>query len=166
MKYFAYGSNMSVPRLTQRLPSTKFIGAYQLSGFLLKFHKASCDGSGKCDAFETNEQSDFIIGVLFDIDENEKPILDKIEGVGQGYEEKTVIVENNEGEKQAAYLYIATDINQNLAPYDWYKNHVLTGAKNAKLPLDYIEKIAAVKAKPDQNTERSTKEYRVYKAQK
>jgi gamma-glutamylcyclotransferase len=53
MYYFAYGSNMSLSRLRERVPSAEAVGCFSLNGHDLRFHKLSKDGSGKCDAFFT-----------------------------------------------------------------------------------------------------------------
>lgn len=58
MKYFAYGSNMSLLRLWQRVPSAVRIGVFTLQGHQLRFHKLGKDGSGKCDAYQTNNTLD------------------------------------------------------------------------------------------------------------
>jgi hypothetical protein len=34
---------------------------------MLKFHKRSKDGSGKCNAFRTGSQADYVIGVVFEV---------------------------------------------------------------------------------------------------
>ena len=54
----------------------------------LRFHKKSKDGSGKCDALETNNSEHFVIGVVFKISETDKSELDRKEGLGFEYEEK------------------------------------------------------------------------------
>ncbi len=48
MKYFAYGSNMSLARLKGRVPSAKRLGMFCLRNHQLAFHKISKkDGSAK-----------------------------------------------------------------------------------------------------------------------
>ena len=162
MKYFAYGSNMSVPRITVRLPSATKLGVYRLAGSKLMFHKASIDGSAKCDALKTDIPNDFILGVLFDIADDEKTILDKIEGVGKGYELADVVITNDNAEQVEAFMYVATDIKNNIQPYDWYKHHVVYGAKQANLPADYIESINKVEAKLDPDKSRYNQEMAIY----
>ena len=39
--------------------------------------------------------------------------------------------------------------DKSMAPYDWYKGYVLTGAQEHKLPADYVSRIASVKSQPD-----------------
>jgi gamma-glutamylcyclotransferase len=85
MLYFAYGSNMCTARLRARVPSARPIAAACLENHRFAFHKISDDDSGKGDAFYTGEPADFVWGVVFDIDEGEKPRLDRHEGLGFGY---------------------------------------------------------------------------------
>ncbi|NMP31986.1 gamma-glutamylcyclotransferase [Thalassotalea sp. M1531] len=163
MKYFAYGSNMSFNRLSQRTPSVKRLGRYALTDHSLKFHKASHDGSGKCDAHYTRKSSDEIIGALYEINADEKPILDKIEGLGLGYELKWVKVTNEENETIDAFIYYATDINPELKPYSWYLNHVIVGAKEIDVPIDYLKTIEQTPFIEDSNASRAQQEFDVHR---
>lgn len=145
--YFAYGSNMFVPRLRDRVPSAVVIGVYTLPEHQLKFHKRSDkDGSGKCDVFFTGDENDFVVGILFEIDGGEEKVLDKFEGLGKGYEKKNVTVANADGENETAFTYYADKkcIDESLRPLHWYKQHVLAGAIENGLPDDYVEKIESV----------------------
>ena len=161
MFYFAYGSNMSIKRLTQRIPSVKLcIG--RLSEHRLVFHKRSKDGSAKCDAYYTGNKNDYVIGALFKIDKSKKKDLDKAEGLGCGYEQKEVEIQTDSG-KQKAVLYYATDIDRNLKPYSWYKTHVVVGAKENSLPKEYIALIEAVDSIPDPDKKRKKKELNIYR---
>jgi hypothetical protein len=58
---------MSLKRLRRRVPSAKFIAVATLPKHTLRFHKIGMDGSAKCDAAETDDAGNFIIGVLYDI---------------------------------------------------------------------------------------------------
>lgn len=77
MKYFAYGSNMSLLRLKERVASAKRVGIFKLLEHSLRFHKMSNDGSGKCDALLTRKHEDYVLGVLFEINDDERAHLDK-----------------------------------------------------------------------------------------
>ena len=139
MKYFAYGSNMSLRRLTRRAPSAKRLGLCILKQHSLRFHKVSHrDGSAKCDAFFTGQPQDFIVGSLFVIAERDKAALDEVEGLGKGYQQKIVHVHNAQQQLSEAFTYYATDIDDKLLPYSWYLNHVIQGAKEIGVPLDYL----------------------------
>ena len=39
VKYFAYGSNMSLVRLRERVPSAERLGVFILAEYQLRFHK-------------------------------------------------------------------------------------------------------------------------------
>src|SRR5689334_5625115 len=93
MLYFAYGSNMYTPRLRYRVPSANAVAVAQLEGHLLRWHKRSTDGSGKCNAFLASESR--LFGVVFELDELEKDALSRAEGVGHGYHEKQITVLQN-----------------------------------------------------------------------
>ena len=139
MKYFAYGSNMSLARIKERVPSAHRLGAYFLEGRDLRFHKAGKDGSGKCDAFSTSG-NERVYGALYEINPDEKPALDRAEGLGVEYSEKLVSVTNDQGETIEAFTYFALKIDDSLKPYTWYLNHVLIGARESQLPENYIQK--------------------------
>lgn len=159
MLYFAYGSNMSLARLRERVPSALALGCGVLKKHDLRFHKSSTDGSAKCDAFSTDNQQDIIYGALFNISPAEKPSLDRAEGLGYGYTEKEVTVMLANSEVVRAITYIAIKIDQSLQPYSWYVQHVLIGAQETSLPKEYIKvKIKAVETVDDQNKYRDAKE--------
>ena len=162
MLYFAYGSNMSFRRLNARISKFSRLGVATLFDHDLRFHKISHnDGSGKCDILQTDEQEHYVLGVLYHIDPLEKHILDDYEGVGLGYEEKSIDVEMS-GERLTAFAYYATQIDPTLKPLHWYKEHVLRGARENDLPAQYIRKIEMIASIDDHDTERHARELVIY----
>jgi len=163
MIYFSYGSNMSIFRLSSRIPATR-IGVAMLREHQLRFHKVSNkDGSAKCDAFQTDHVDDVVIGVVYQINAIDKPVLDVYEGTGNGYDVKTVHVEMDDVQVEA-FTYYATELDAGLKPFCWYKQHVLTGAKENDLPDHYIDMIRAVESVNDSNLGRLRKELSIYDA--
>ncbi len=163
MHYYAYGSNMSARRLLRRVPSAEFIAVAILREHVLAFHKVGFkDGSGKCDIFKTGDPKHYVMGAIFDIDEREKPDLDRIEGLHFGYEEKSVILTSVEGVAFNAVAYYATHINSALKPFHWYKEHVLRGAMEIELPAQYIDKIKAIESVVDPKPCRQVEEMAIY----
>jgi len=160
--YFAYGSNMFVPRLRKRVRSAKVQSVGKLTGYLLRFHKRSSDGSGKCNAFWTGNASDEVHGVLFAIDERHKPNLDRAEGLGEGYREERVDVTTSAGPVRA-FVYLAEEdyIAESLRPYKWYKQFVVRGARQNGLPEKYVTRIEAVEAVEDPKKGRQQKNWRI-----
>ena len=165
MFYFAYGSNMSLSRLRKRTPSAERIGACTLQHHDLRFHKHGADGSGKCDAFQTENSNDFVCGSLFRIDPVEKPALDSAEGLGFGYNEKLVSLTRDTGENVAAFTYYAIKINDALKPYTWYLQHVVIGAKESNCPSSYVSRIQAIESVEDRNRQREMKELAIHSGQ-
>lgn len=166
MKYFAYGSNMSLARLRARVPSAKKLGVYFITQHALIFHKVGKDGSAKCDAFETKAANDKVHGVLFEISEADKPILDFVEDLGHGYQEKQVRVQSACGQSHQAFIYYAILVSPNIKPYAWYLHHVVVGAKENALPAPYIEKLSSTDHIEDENLARVEKERAIYAIRK
>jgi gamma-glutamylcyclotransferase len=154
---------MSSSGLRSRTPSARRVSVECLLSHKLCFHKKSVDGSAKCDAFHTGVADDRVIGVLFDIDESEKKSLDKAEGLGYGYEQKKITVLTNSGKHEAiAYFAVETEIDSGLLPYNWYKYHVIVGAKGNGLPTDYIRVIEEVGSVADPDKRRNVTELSIY----
>jgi len=162
VSYFAYGSNMATHRLLQRLPKAKLSGLAKLAQHRLSFRKNDAGFSGKCDIELTGRVDDEVIGVIYEISFEDKQILDQIEGLGSGYDEKTVELRTVSGQTLFAITYFAIDINKSMIPYHWYKQHVLRGAIEHNLPQDYIKLIEATPSKPDPDDRRTLRELAIY----
>jgi len=161
MYYFAYGSNMSSRRLRARVPSARKVGNAVLERHSLRFHKAGrVDGSAKCDAFVRDDVTEVIHGVVYDIAEQEKTCLDRVEGPGYALKEAAVTLDT--GERVTAFLYYATDIDASLHPWNWYREHVLAGAREHALPEQYVEAIRSVSVEEDPDRERHRRELAIY----
>ncbi len=164
LAYFAYGSNMLLARLRERVPSADPIGTAILTEHRLLFHKRSRDGSGKGNILETGDPKDEVHGVVYEILDTEKPSLDRAEGLGVGYFEKVVRLRVGQTWCEA-FTYFANDefIDDVLKPYAWYKDFVLFGAKENNLSSEYISAIEAVEAIEDRDSEREGMNRRILK---
>lgn len=156
MRYFAYGSNMCTGRLRRRVPSAAFVCIARLTGHVFRFHKRSTDGSAKGDALQTNNPLDVVWGVIFDIADQEKTVLDNAEGLGVGYLEKNVTVTDDARNEHPSSIYCADPgyLDATRRPYSWYKRFVIDGARQHALPGEYINAIAALPAAEDPDQER------------
>jgi gamma-glutamylcyclotransferase len=162
MFYFAYGSNMSAKRLYSRIGYSTRLEICSLPGYQLLFHKKGQDGSGKCDAWRTNQPCQQVLGVLYLVAEKQIEYLDSFENEGNGYLRKTVKVFCAKGSKYYAQTYLAQIIDPTLKPFHWYKQHVIAGASEAGLPDHYIETIANTAVMIDEDDERTRREMSIY----
>ncbi|CAM2009556.1 gamma-glutamylcyclotransferase family protein [Acanthopleuribacter pedis] len=156
LPYFAYGSNLLDARLSARTPSARYLCNARLAAHRLAFHKAGSDDSAKCDAFFTGDAADVTHGVLYQISPQDKTVLDAIEGVGHGYELKTVAVRTEAG-MQEAFTYVTQPeyINPKQKPFAWYHRFVLLGALERGFPPAVIAAIEAVETQADPNPDRA-----------
>lgn len=154
---------MSILRFSSRINQFKKIDIACLTKHKLMFHKISKkDGSGKCDIYETNDQNDKVYGVLYRIDKRYELALDRFEGFKYGYDKKIIDVINSAGDQLKAMTYFATNIDNSLKPYNWYKYHVLYGAIENHLPYEYISNIEYVDSIIDKDSKRVFKELSIY----
>lgn len=153
---------MSQKRLTRRIPAEK-LGTAVLAGYRLEFTKPSeADGSAKCAIRATGNGSDLVYGVLYEIDEGHKPVLDSYEGLGYGYTSETVSVEFD-GVVSDAITYIAVNRTVSLKPFGWYKEHVVRGAEENGMPAEYVESIRRIPAVIDPDLDRASMELSIYR---
>ena len=156
--YFAYGSNLCLPRLANRVPGVKALGPASLHGYELRWHKRSVDRSGKCSIVPSASAAAVVHGALFTIPKAEKHLLDRAEGMGDGYAEITVCVQSSQGTVSAqTYVAAPTHIDDSLRPYAWYRDLVVSGAESHDLPAEYVELLRLVVALQDQDAERATR---------
>ena len=108
MKIFAYGSNMNINRLKERVPSAIKVCNASVEGYKFSFNKRSnVDGSAKGNIHETDDAADKVWGVVFEIAETDKSGLDEVEGLGKGYNEQQIDLCDDKGNVVRAQVYIA-----------------------------------------------------------
>lgn len=162
MYYFAYGSNMSQKRLTRRIPAER-LGIATLDAHRLSFTKPSeADGSAKCDICPAEKPEDVVYGVLYEVREEHKAVLDGYEGLGYGYTSELVTVAWS-GREVEAVTYIAVHRSDSILPFNWYKEHVIRGALENGMPGHYVESIRKVPSQKDPDNRRASSELSIYK---
>ena len=151
LRYAAYGSNLHPVRLNARLPRASLIGHSFVPGLALRFDKRSRDGSAKCGIDAGGEG---VHMAVFEVSSEERTILDRIEGVGHGYEPFDIDVPGYGG----CFTYRATPshLQRGLPAYDWYREYVLLGCLLHGFPTAYTAAIAskAVTHDPDSGRRR------------
>ena len=148
MIYFAYGSNMSLKRLEERVGKVECLGQAKLKDYCLKFHKIGQDGSGKCNILSIHDSryqgsdEQVVYGVIYRITKEQKRILDKYEDLGRGYEILDIRVDQKNMQIVAfAYKAISSMIDETILPHGWYKDYVYEGALENNFPNEYINQI-------------------------
>lgn len=173
MKYFAYGENMFSPKLYDIALEAICLGVYKIIGYRLSFHNRGYDDpSGKCNIIPVKNPKYEVYGVLYEIAQNEKCLLDKAQGLGYANQEITLKVfpvrsENNQAGLNLesgvfAFTYIADKDNvfEDLVPFSWYKEMIITGAREHQLPADYIHHLEQYACTQDPNVQRANKQKR------
>jgi len=153
--YAAYGSNLHPQRLRERIRSATLRGTGLLRKYTLQFHKRGQDLSAKC-GFSDCGQGLHV--AIYAVNEADRKTLDRIEGVGKGYDVDEISVP----EFGRCFTYVAarTHIDELLHPFDWYREMVLLGCRRHAFPVPYCGRIAALPVIEDPDAVRSAKKWR------
>lgn len=160
--YFAYGANMSVQKLRQRIRSARFAATGRLDQYQVQFARRGRDGSGKCTIVADLRGGAY--GVVYSMVEAERGRLDEAVGVGRGYDRLEDVVIRTEAGPILAFTYIAQPgfLNPTLRPFDWYRTHVVLGAIEHELPDHHIADLRARPHSPDPDRKRAEQELSIY----
>lgn len=144
--YFAYGSNLLTEWLRDRCPSAKPIGIAIATNHKLVFEKRSIDKSGK--ATLVCSVGTHTPGVVFEIAESERGLLDEAEGFRHdkpldparyGRDDNFQIHIVATDSIVAATTYLANEPEDGLKPYDWYLALVIAGAVQHGLDSEQVK---------------------------
>ena len=155
--YAAFGSNLHPRRLRARTPSAAVAGTSVLRGWQLAFHKRGADGSAKADVVPRNGGRVYL--ALYTMDAFDKTVLDRVEGVGFGYEEHRLYVDD--GREVFFYRAQPDAIDPRLDPFSWYLRFVVEGARWHRFPGGYVEEIAKTPTVADPNPARTHENLRI-----
>jgi hypothetical protein len=135
--YFAYGSNMSTPRIVKRIGTVNQRGIAKLARHRILFDKAGKNGTGKTNI--GRRQGSEVWGVLFGMTAAQ---FARLSGYEAGYVEETVIVLLG-GTEVKAQTFVASKLTPRLTPSRKYLDYLIAGAREHGLPDSYITKLAA-----------------------
>jgi gamma-glutamylcyclotransferase (GGCT)/AIG2-like uncharacterized protein YtfP len=154
MLYFAYGSNLDVDQLRMRAPEARVVGMGLLRDYQLTFPLRSQTWGGGA-AGVTHLHGGMVWGALYELSESDLAALDAYEGwKGPGdhhnlYERDLATVELTRPDdgsvprRVRAYTYFARTLNPT-PPSRRYLDTVLKGARQHRLPPEYIEWLGAI----------------------
>lgn len=153
--YAAYGSNLHPQRLRERIRSATLRGTGFLRKYTLQFHKRGQDDSAKCGLSDCGEG---LHVAVYAVSAADRKMLDRIEGVGKGYDVDEVRVPGF----GRCFTYVAsrTHIDELLHPFDWYREMVLLGCLRHAFPATYCERVAALPVIEDPDLARRERNWR------
>jgi len=128
IKYFAYGSNMDMSRLSNRgvNPETRDKGT--LKNWKLKFNKKASAGDWSFANIEQSE-GDIVEGLVFTIKESDLKLLDKFEGAPRHYRREILEIETErEAIKCITYIAQPEHIMEGLLPVKEYMDFLIKGS--------------------------------------
>lgn len=167
MKYFAYGEMMFSARLQKVVPNAICLGTAKVMGYKLYFHnRGHDDPSGKCNIVPVKDPCCEVYGVVYEIGQRDRYLLDKDQSLGCGNQDVTLKVfpVDNASDSNGwfAFTYIAhkENIFEDLVPYHWYKEMVLSGAREHNLPAEYIHHLEQYAVTYDPNVQRANRQKR------
>ena len=130
--YFAYGSNLWLPRMRSRCPSAVAIAPARLDGWVVRYAKPGRDGTAKLDIEERPAGS--VRGVVYAIDDGDRGALDAAE---PGYLAIEVSVATDAGDL-STLTYRWPGAATSAPPAAWYRSMVMAGARDHRLPEAYV----------------------------
>jgi hypothetical protein len=159
MLYFAYGSNLCLPRLRNRVTEAAFVAVGELKGWRLVFNKLGRDDSAKANIERAGDSVESVWGVVFDIPAENWQGLRRAERFPEHYSEESVAVSTAQGRITAInYVGCAAHLREGLRPFDWYLEHVVRGGVAFALPQWYIRRIERIQTIPEPDEDRAGKE--------
>lgn len=130
--YFAYGSNLWPPQMIRRCSTAKVVGRAVLEGWAPRYDKPSVDGSAKLNIAE--EPGSEVLGVVYEIDDQQRPALDAAE---PGYTPIEIAVRTEDGRAVQAVTYQWAGDPADSHPYRWYVGMAQLGARQHGIPATY-----------------------------
>lgn len=129
IRYFAYGSNLLLPRLERRVGGVVFAGRACLPNWVFCMNKRSADGTAKANV--QRSPGDEVWGVLYELTEEQ---LDRLSYYEANYDRLEVHVTTEEGEELAAVTFSSNRLTDTTAVDPEYLATLIEGARAHGLP--------------------------------
>lgn len=154
---------MLLRKLKVNVPSAVKVTNAFLQGYRFHFNKISKDGSAKGNIIKTNNESDIVWGVVYEIEMRDKLALDKEEGLNKGYNEETVTIKTAKLDSVETLAYIADEgaIKESVLPYDRYRDLLVIGSIENSIDKNYITFLNEFEYSVDPDHERRKKRYSI-----
>lgn len=144
--YFGYGSNLFSERIHINSPTAMKISIARLDDYELSFGNFS-KGWGGASATIKPKKGSHVWGVVWEIDLDNLPFLDKQEGVPYVYQRlENMEVTTPECEKISVLTYhLVKGLNMDPIPSAVYHSIILKGAMEHGLPDEYVKFLRGIK---------------------
>ena len=152
--YFAYGSNMNLEQIRERTQNSNlqpsFIG-YMKDKKLIFPRESKITWEGGVASYDHSD-GDNLWGAVFLLTDEELKKIDPFEGYhGYGKSNAYEKIENEEiikenGKSIKITTYVANKVG-NFLPSKKYRDWIIKGAKECKLPEEYIERLNEIQTK-------------------
>ncbi|MDD8014224.1 MAG: gamma-glutamylcyclotransferase [Acidobacteriota bacterium] len=143
MYYFAYASNMNHALMKERCPGGRFLRKAKLPGYRFVYDGYSPETQGSV-GNAVRSETESVLGALFEIMESDRLGLDGFEGRPGFYDRKEIEVMDDEGTVYKALAFLRTPRPLG-KPHPRYEKLVLEGAKDCRLPDEYMDQYLRVK---------------------
>ena len=140
IKYFAYGSNLDLPQMKRRCPSSKLISKGSLSGYRLTFNRFSSGwGGGVADVIR--EPGSKVWGLVFEISDSDLERLDRYEGCYKEqtslYERWKAVIDTPDGQVCDVWVYTVVEKQKFVPPTSEYLQIIKDAAVKWNFPKRY-----------------------------
>lgn len=133
--YIAYGSNLNLPQMDRRCPTSEIAAAGEIKDYQLLFRGQKKSAVATIEPSEGN-----VVPVLvWALKEEDETALDRYEGYPFFYHKETMELEM-EGKAVDAMVYIMNDGYEIGMPSEFYLNAILDGYEEAGFDPTAIEK--------------------------
>lgn len=143
--YFGYGSNLDMTSLRAKGVTPVSSERGVIHGWKLTFNVAHFfrHEGGVGNIQPSDNSKDRVQGILHQCLDEELPVLDKLEALGDVYDRIEIEVETENQRKINAYSYVGlpSRLDDRCLPTERYLNILIRGASQAKLDESYIQKL-------------------------
>ena len=141
VKYFAYGSNLDLPQMKRRCPSSKLISKGSLSGYRLTFNRFSSGwGGGVADVIQ--DQGSKVWGLVFELFDTDLERLDRYEGYHKDwtslYERWKTVIDTPNGQVSDVWVYTVVEKQKFVKPTPEYLQIIKDAAVKWNFPKAYL----------------------------
>ncbi len=141
IKYFAYGSNLDLPQMKRRCPSSKLISKGSLSDYRLTFNRFSSGwGGGVADVIQ--DEGSEVWGLVFEISDSDLERLDRYEGCYKDqtslYERWKTVIDTPNGQVCDVWVYTVAEKQKFVKPTLEYLQIIKDAAKKWSFPKAYL----------------------------